>query len=380
MSEWYMRATTGLAALRAVAEGKVVNKKILDANGWVKGQPVDLNVPENYAKAADFASNIVSQAFGDYTKYNKPALIRKSPLLKTMYTFRFYNQHLMEMWNHYLRGNAGSRGQVAAIASMTMQGLLGGMKSMPIAAAIMAMYKAYANEDVETLTREAFPDNQLALDAAFEGMPSLLGVTIGSSLDVGFPSSVKEAIGIPAAVVDDAVKLYQAWAAGNTGKALEYMSPLLAIRDVLSGLRESSYGQRTLGGRPIAAPGEIEPQTLTNYQALVKALGFQPTEREKLGRLRESMGRLEDLKKTTQTQYADRYTNAVIEANYDKAASILNEIIAWNITCGAGGKPELMISNQDLNIAIETRMSPKQPSTQMLGRGLQMKEAYGLGQ
>jgi hypothetical protein len=372
MTEWYMRSVTGLAALRAVAEGKIVNERVLKENNWKRGEKIDLNDPGQYAKATDFASNIISQAYGDYTSYNKPALVRHSPTLKTMYTFRFYNQHLMEMWNHYLRGNEGTRGQVAAMASMTAQGVLGGLKAMPLAAALAAMYKMYSKEELETTAREAYPDHQLVMDAAFEGMPSLFGMTIGSSLESGFPTSVKEAIGIPAAVVEDITKGYQSWAAGNPWRAAEYMVPLVSIRDFLSGFRESEYGQRTLGGKPIAAPGEVEPMTLTTAEAFAKMLGFNPTRREKLGRLRAELADLQEYKKTSQSQLADRYTNAIVTGNYEKAAAVLDAVIAWNMLAAEQDKPE------DLNIALKTRIEPKHLNKPMLGRGLGLKEAYGV--
>lgn len=372
-----MRFSTGLAALRAVARGQIVNKDVLERYGWETGKPVDLANEEEYQKASEFAADIVSQAYGDYTSFNKPPVVRKSPTLKSMYTFRFYGHNLIEMWNHYLRGNAGMRGQIAALGSMSMQGVLGGAAAMPLVGALMGMYNWWEKESLESKVRETYPDKQIVLDAAFLGVPSLAGVYMGSSLEMGFPTSVKEAIGIPAAVVDEVVKGYEAWQSGNWRKATQYMMPLVAMKSVLVALQDSTVGQRTVGGRPIAAPGDVEAQTLTNSEAVLQAMGFRPTTKEKTWRLGEKLRDIEEYKKSSQKLLADRYQNAMVDEDWDKAVGILDEIVAWNMTWASKGRPELMISKDSLDAALKSRALPRQPSKQMRGKALGMKEGFG---
>jgi hypothetical protein len=375
VTESFMRKTTGLATMRAIAEGRIVDQKLLDANGWKLGEKVDLSNEENYQKATEIASEMVSDVHMDYTKFNKPQIVRRSPTLRTMYTFRAYNQHLMQAYQHMLM-NEGPRGKAAVAASAAMQVALGGIKANALAAVILGAYDWWAKEQAETTAREALPNQELALDAFFLGMPSMAGMYLGGSFESGFPTSIKEAVGVPFAIVEDVQKGYQAWANGNKKKALEFMMPFTVMKDALQTYRESTQGMRTITGAPITKPGETEPRVLEPHESLMQALGIRPAAKEKEWRASAEVQDIGKYKKEAQGRLASRYTNAIAEEQWDEAEGVLDEIMAWNMTWASKGREELMISMESLRAAIKSRTQPRKEPKQMRGKAQRIGESY----
>lgn len=383
MTEWYIRATTALSAYRAFRDGKITHQPTLDKYGLTKGQPVDMNQGDNYANALDFAKDLVAMAHGDYSQYNKPAILRSGAagaIGRSMYTFRFFNHHLVEMWNWMLRHEETGRGKAAFAKSMFSQALVGGLKAAPIVSFLMWAYNQWNKESPEDVLRESYPRLGPLWDGAFEGAPGMAGIYLGGSLEVGFPTNVQEAIGIPAAITQDIMNGAAAWTSGNKGRAFEYLAPLVVTRDLLSAYRGYVSGERTIGGRPISTPGEIEPTKLTAPEAIAKALGFRPMSTEARWRLNQTVGDMEAYRKNTQSKYADRYTNAIADEDYDKAADIIDEVIAYNEIWLSKDRPEMVIRKDELTSALRTRLRAKQPSRSMMGRALSLGEGYGLQQ
>jgi len=380
MTEWYMRASTLNAALRAVERGLITHSETLQKYGWEQGEKVDLSVEENYQKALDFAQDIVNSSYADYTHFNKPPMIRSGKAgaaLRTAYTFRLFNQHLMHMWSWMLQ-HEGSRGKVAFVKSMVGNALAGGAKAAPPLALLAWMYKQWDKEDPEDKLREDYPSLGRVWDVAFEGLPGLGGVYLGGSMEVGFPQTISEAIGVPAAVVTDIVNSVNAWSSGNPGKAVEYLAPLVVARDLLSAWRGATTGERTVGGRPINVPGEVEPAKLSVPEAFEKALGFRPMSTERRWRLSQGLQELNEEHREVQGKFADRYMNAIARDDQDKQAKIIDEIIAYNMIWLAKERPEMVITMDSLSDALNSRMGVRMPPVQMRGKALQRIEGYGL--
>jgi hypothetical protein len=217
------------------------------------------------------------------------------------------------------------------------------------------------------------------MDVAFEGLPALAGVYLGGSLEVGPPTNIAEAIGVPMALWEDSVNGYKAWAAGNKLRTAEYMAPLVVIRDLLGAYRGAVYGERTVGGRPINVPGEVGPRKLEAWEVAWKTIGFRPLSTERAWRKSEFLGELTKLKTEAQQNLADRYNNAVVSGNMELARETLDEVIAWNMNWLGKNRPELVITKDSLNAALKSRAIAKQPSKQMMPKALRMREEFGLG-
>ncbi len=375
VTESFMRKTTGLATMRAIAEGRIVDQKILEENGWKRGEKVDLSNEENYQKAAVVAGEMVSDVHMDYTRYNKPQVVRRSPALRTMYTFRGYNQHLMQAYINMLKED-GPRGKTAAAASMGMQMALGGVSANMVISALLGAYDWIAKESAETSLREAFPNQEAALDVAFMGMPSLAGMHLGGSFESGIPTSIKEAVGVPFAAWEEVERGYTAWVNGNKRKALEIMIPFKSMANVLLAYREATQGIRTNTGAPVYKPGTTEQMVLEPHEALLQAAGIRPTSKEKAWRASSEIQNIGKYKKEAQGRLASRYTNAIAEEQWDEAEGVLDEIMAWNMTWASKGREELMISMDSLRAAIKSRTQPRKEPKQMRGKAQRIGEAY----
>jgi hypothetical protein len=362
--------------LRAVEQGKVVDAETLARNGWEQGKPVDLSIEEEYQKAVRVAEELVQDVHMEYTRFNKPQVVRRSGMLRSMYTFRGYAQHLTQAYMHFLK-NAGPRGKQAAVASMAMQVAFGGATANWLLGAALDAFKWWEKESLESKAREALPEYSMAWDALFMGMPSLAGVHLGGSFETGFPTTVAEAVGIPAAIVKDISDGYEAWASGNPKKAMEYVAPLVVMRNALKAYRESQYGQRTVGGRPLNVPGEAGPYEPTLGETLLQAAGFRPTGTEKRWRASQEIQDILQYKKKAQEKLMDRYGNAVAEERWDDAVGVLDEVQAWNMLWASRGREELLISKDSLNGAIKARTLPRKEPKQMRGKAAAVGEAFG---
>jgi len=378
MTEWYIRATTALSAYRAFRDGQITHEPTLKKYGLTAGQKLDMDVQENYEKGIEFAKNIVSKAHGDYSSFNKPPVLRSGKvgaLGRSMYTFRFFTHHMLEMWNWMLRHEETGRGKVAFAKSMAGTAFLGGIGAAPVAGLLMAAYKYWDKDEPEAKVREAYPDYGPLWDGVFEGAPALGGAYLGGSLEVGFPTNVSEAIGVPAAIVEDITNGVEAWNSGNKGRAAEYLMPLVVGRDLLSAYRGATTGQRTVGGRPIAFE-DGETKKFSTFETALKALGFRPTSMEKDWRVSEHIKYLADYKQYAQRKFADRYTNSIAAGNIDGAISVLDEVTAWNMLWLSKERPEFAITKDALTSALESRAVPKLPAKTLVGRELRMKEAF----
>lgn len=355
MTEGYIRATTALAALRAFAEGKIMRAQTLEKYGLTKGVPVDISNEASYLKAVDFAADVIEKAHRTYAKYNNPPVVRQSGALKSMYTFRSFSQHLMEMWT-WMAQQDGSRGKRAVIGSILGQAALGGIAGVPLASLFMRMYRSVTGDDPEQKLREALPDNDLLRDVVTMGGPAAGGIYLGGSMEVDVPSSVTEILGVPAAAATDIYDAWNAYASGNPKRAIEYMAPLIVVRDLLSAVRGYTEGTRTVGGRPISPPGTLEPTHLTPLEAGAKALGFRPASTERMFRVQEAGRVLSDRRRDAQKMFADRYVNAANEEDYEKATRVLDEVIAWNLKAVSSGQVDQMISKEMLTASLRDRL------------------------
>jgi hypothetical protein len=380
MTEWYIRATTALAAYRAFKNGQITRPETLAQYNLTPGQPVDMNIPENYANAVEFAKDLVAMSHGDYTQYNKPSLIRHGwagAMLRSMYTFRFFNHHLAEMWNWMLQHEGSSRGKYAFAKSMFGNALLGGIKATPIAAFIMWALKEWEKDEPENIVRENTSASLGPMwDAVFEGLPATFGVYLGGSIETGIPQSWAEAIGIPAAVWRDIKNGYEAWASGNKARAMEYIVPLVVMRDIMATYREYNYGKRTPGGKPIALPGEAQPEKLRWWQIPIRALGFRTLSEEKRYRLQSSMEWINEVRTNAQSKFADRYVNALTKQDYEEVVNVLNELGAYNMYWVSKGRTDMLIQPDSIRSSINSRMRLKKPSRGAIGKALRLKEAY----
>lgn len=381
MTEWYGRAVTALAAYRAFRDGKIDNKKTLTKYNLTPNQKLDMSDPKNMKKAINFCDDVVNYSFGEFASYNKPLMVRTGKAGKISqigYTFRFFMHHQLEMWNNMLRHQQGLRGPAMALLSIAHTMALAGIPAgLPLMKVMMNLFSSLTGDDPEKMLREKLPDNETIRDIAMYGLPSVTGVSLGGSYEIGVPEAVEDLLGVAGQIPLDIYRGVRAYQSGvGASRVMEIVFPSIFVRNILNALRGKSEGLYTLRGTPISRPDEEGiPIKYTNTDIIKKVLGFQSLEKAKLWRITQDIEKAEDFRRTKVTQLVDRFMHAYNRNDYQGMIDVYDEVIAWNIKVINDKKPEFVI---DLQEGIQRRLSGKPLSGYMRLRKYKAAEAHGL--
>lgn len=410
VSEWGSRASIALAAYRSMRDGKIVNQRTLDEFGLTKGQKLDESVDADRAKLEKFAEQVVTGSHGTFARYAKPYLFRHGKVgtvLSPFYTFRYFNQHMMELW-HWLGSKQYNpeRGKQAVTRSLIAQGVFGGLlKGVPLAYTMAKLWGAFTDRDPEEDARSVIDwfggKSDTLKDIILYGAPAGVGLSVGSSFDTNLPDSIIEGIsmiatGLPAdpearlkigqeaggavsGIVRNIIGAAQSWANGNKERAMEYLAPMF-IRQVLEAVRKSE-GSYSISGTPLPPNMQgVEPLRYSTMEAVGKGLGFGVAREEKQWNLRQGLARQQDKRNSVLGHLASRYVNAMNSGDTGAQIGVIDELMAWNLTMIGKDRVDMAITQKSFEQSVRQRMSPRRMPEQMRGRQMELEESYGLGQ
>jgi hypothetical protein len=272
---------------------------------------------------------------------------------------------------------------------------------VPLASVLMAMYKRWWEEDPEVAMRKklgGISDNMK--DALLYGVAAygfgeyIPKISLGGSVEFTVPDAVASLIagsmgvqkedfttemaGAGVSVVKDVYGGFNAWAQGDKKRAMEYVAPLMILRNILVANRLHNTGQYTLSGQPIVLPPregeEIGPTKISKWEAIWRSMGFQSLKMEKSYRLQASMEGMDNFRKEAQNKLASRYANAFKDGNTEEQIRVIDEVQAWNIMWGAKNRPEYMINPTK---AIESRIKPDFGPKVLQPEAMRTREAMG---
>jgi hypothetical protein len=400
VAEKFNRQSMGLAAFRAMMEGKITNQETLDKYGLKKGEKAPTYEPGHespeftkfYEAAKKFShEDAVEYAHFAFSKGNRPQLFRGSRgarLAASTYTFRSFNHNLFSMWRNMLghQGQAGKRAFAYSIGNMI---LLAGLSGIPFYRTLATAIRQLFGKDPlgeEILKRTP----NMLRDFVLYGAPTFLGIDLSGSIGMEIPGlgrrrigestaqrvtgSVGDLIGVPWAVLQELTDAMDAVAKGRLDRVPEIIAPIV-VKNVLSALRLSSEGATALSGKPIARPGQTEPTKLTTREAIGKALGFQPISKTREFQLYRTLADLQTYKASKQTEWANELAVATRKHDTAKVREVNKELREYNADMRKSRRPEMVI---DLKDALKARMKPQQTPKPMRTKELELADLYQL--
>lgn len=373
VTERFSRAITAIAAADAAFSGRVKNLDL----GEIGREPT----PDQYEAIKSYATEVVSDSHGLYTKANKPAFARTGrigKLLATSYTFRSFPQGMFHMYSWIAKnGLAGDTKSIYALTRGILATLLlAGARALPMALLLRKAYREWLPEDWHILgddpliaLRKAAPEGMKNL--VTDGLSGALGVTTASSFGLDTPENLEQLLGVPVSLVKDTLKAKRALEAGDLWKMAEAIAPVAILRNFLIAMRLKEKGQTTMTGRPVALPGSDEPLKLTEGESAWKVFGFQPLRFQQAWDVTEIAGSLMAKKAKKQTSIADNWATARANKDVEGMQQAMDELLEWNIYWAQRRRPDMVIN---IGRSIQTRVTPKKPPVQARLRQLQLVE------
>ncbi len=383
---------------------------------WKKGQKV-YNFADVFTKAEQFnrramavalynadptlrtdlkrTSELIEEAHFRFSKGNRPQLWRGylSPLM----TFRSYTlNYLTWLKNEVKAGRIGP-----AARSMAALTFYGGLKATPFAAPLLLLWRKVWNTDPEADIRAAFGDlaesvsidpatGERVADMLMRGAPSVLGISLTGSIamndiiprfspDVDREEAVRDwMLGVMGSIPQRVNRISASLRAGDRLRAVEDAAPEF-LRNPLAAWRMYSQGSATRSGRPIIDHEFHQQMKLTEYEAIVKALGFQPDRLAKQYQIKAYLDEIYARKQAMKAQWADRLVLSAKTGDGDGVTEVLDEIEAYNRKMERRGREDLTIKGSELEQMLSTRLQPVGlPAESMLGTYERIwKQYYG---
>ena len=166
--------------------------------------------------------------------------------------------------------------------------------------------------------------------------------------------------------------------AGDRLRAVEDAAPEF-LRNPLAAWRMYSQGSATRSGRPIIDHEFHQQMKLSEYEAIVKALGFQPDRLAKQYQIKAYLDEIYARKQAMKAQWADRLVLSAKTGDGDGVTEVLDEIEAYNSKMERRGREDLTIKGSELEQMLSTRLQPVGlPAESMLGTYERIwKQYYG---
>jgi len=302
-------------------------------------------VEQKMADPDAFARKAIAETQGVYNKGNKPAWARGA-IGSTLFTFKQYSISYMEMLSRMAKN--GPEGKKAALLALGVLFLMAGAGGAPgeddmddlISGILQSM--GY-NFDSKARRKEFFVSLFGEGGAQFveHGVSGLPGVPIDVSGRMGLGNlipgtglftkkadhtrDVAEIAGPAGDLVkrafDAAGKLIQGDLLGHSG-AVATMAPK-AMQNLYQAFDMASMGMyRDMNGKKVLDTDE--------YDALAKAIGFQPTDVKKVQEASFEAQRMIGLNKMRETEIANQWALGLFERDQDKVQSAKEQLRQWN--------------------------------------------------
>jgi hypothetical protein len=370
------REATALAAYR-LAKERAGGKPLTDAQ---------------FAKAVSDASEIVTQAHGDYQHGLAPKVFL-DPKMRVALMFKKFPAHMAAVYARLFREMFDKKAdpEVRKIARiqftgmMGMSGLFSGVMGMPfyyIVRDIMNMtlgddddpydfdyemylflHEQFGADMANRITRGWVGDfgADVGTRVSYESSPLLGGSKklpfIGGLLGLRDPRTnatgeetmkdfIAEAIGPAAGMPLQVARGLDKLAQGDVYRFLEGITPIAGARNVAKFLRMSDEGALTSRGDPII-------QDMTETELALQALGFTPQRLSSQYRLNAQKKDIEQQVKARKQSLLNQYFNAQNRGDTETVAQLLQEIQQFN---AANPYKGLGITGSTLQKSARTRM------------------------
>jgi proteasome lid subunit RPN8/RPN11 len=384
MAERFNRVTLALAAYRVARRGLITRGKVLAELGLNAGEKAD------HRTAKKYASTVVDDAHFVYGMANRPEVLRGEggSLVASAYTFRSFSHNLINLWRWMW--DQGGPGQRAIMKSMAATWVLGGLASLPLYKTILSMMRQLTGEDwTEEYVLSLIPKGANWLrDIVLYGVPSLAGMNIGGSLGMELPivnrlrldepfarqiaGSAMEIVGVPWAVFQDIVDAIEYGWHGKIGRSAEALMPAL-VANVFRAYRMASEGMVSRAGTAINLPGEAGPSKLSGYEAVIKALGFQPTSATKAWDIHKTLTDFMVYRDRVRNVMVMRYVEAYRAGDKEEMKRIKADILEWNQKMMKDRHPEYKI---DISRSVRSRARGRRYPKAFRPKAMELKERY----
>jgi hypothetical protein len=290
-----------------------------------------------------FARRAIHETQGVYNKGNKPAWARGA-VGSTLFTFKQYSISYVEML-HRMATQGGPEGKKAALLALGVLFLLSGAGGMPGADDLDdvisgAMQALGYNFDSKMRRKEFFVSLLGEGGAQFmeRGISGLPGVPIDVSGRMGMGNLIPgtglltkkqdhthDVAEIAGPVGDFAKRSFDAAGKAITGDvtgAANSLSPK-AIQNLAQAYDMANRGmyRDQKGNKVIDTDG---------YDALSKAMGFQPNDVKRIQDASQEVNRMVDLNKLTEADIANRWAQGVFEKDPAKIQAARDDLARWN--------------------------------------------------
>jgi N12 class adenine-specific DNA methylase len=372
VAERFNRCSLALAAYRAARDGQVKR----------------FSGPVNYSVAKEFAETIVEDAHFVYGKTNRPEMFRGKvgKAASTVYTFRSFSHNLLHLYRWMLKNG----GNAAIMRSMAATMAVGGLTSLMFYKTFMHAVRQLSGDEPEDELLEFFHADKPGLlrDMFLYGLPAGVGVSLGGSVGMEVPvfdkirldqsivqqiyTNFGEILGIPGAIAEDIEGAGRAVASGNISGAFERILPT-ALANPIKAKRLYSIGQTSESGKPINLPGEAGPRKLSGLEAFGKTIGFQPVSSTKAYDIYRKIEDYKNYKQGKQKEFANRIMNAVRNGNDKARLDAVGDLVAWNKKQFEKKRFEYIITGEDINRSLKSRLKAGQPPTYLLPKAIKLR-------
>jgi hypothetical protein len=361
-AERFNRSSMALAAFRAMRDGKIVNKKTLEKYGLKKGEKAD------YAKAREFASDMVRDAHYLYGKGNMPQPLRSSTAGRAaspIFTFRTFTANTVLAWEQMLF-HMGKEGRKAFARSMLATISLGGLTAIPLYATIKQVLQTALESDDDPVEEWAEQFDEQTTSMLLYGVPALAGVSLKGSISMETPFTgivdnksnkvLTNILGVTYdLLVDKPGRAWNAYKHSDYSRMVEEAMPTF-IANGMKAFRLYNEGQTTVTGTTI--PDETgEPRKIDKSEALGKIIGFQPVKLSRDYEKYHSGQVTKKLRSDKQGEIASEAVSAVRSGDRKAFRKAMEKLYAWNKKQYAKGNIHLILKPSNVNASIKRRLS-----------------------
>jgi hypothetical protein len=322
------------------------------------------------------AAAIVEEAHFHYGKGNRPTLSRglSSPLM----VFRSYTINQLTWMKNQIKAGVldVGRGEIRKaitqdalplLWSMTATILLGGVRALPFAGALFALYSRIAKRDPEGDMRDALGDT--AGEILARGVPSQGGVSLTGSVSMNdivptvepgqeWDRAVGEwVLGVAGDIPVRAARVGQDLAGRQYLRALEDFAPE-ALKNPLAAWRLYSRGMHTRRGNPVLDLETAGPLRLNEAETALKALGFQPDKIREQFDLERTLKIIGGEKQIQKQRWADRLYLAAQQGDMPALQEVMQDWQQYDRAVRADGRDDLRIAWKDIEDLANNRARP----------------------
>ncbi len=311
---------------------------------------------------ADPADAVVNEAHFEYGKGNRQPIFRG--LLKPLTLFQTWTMNYYTWLKNQIQDK-----QIGALArNFAALTAVSGLAGLPLLGqALRRIYPRVFGSDPEEDAADLI--GKLPAQVLFRGMPSLVGVSLTGSAGAGEILPIPEpgqdwsdtltywAGGITADLPTRVGRILEDLRMKNYGRAVEDIAPR-AISNILAARRLYAEGATNRRGSPILDLETFDQLRLSERDAVLKALGFQPQamarhyEKDRI--LRMVQGR----KVAAKRDFVTRLFLAAKTGDMEGYGDVLAEIGEYNQAMALRNRDSLMLDAREIDKAAQRLLDP----------------------